>query len=182
MGVYPQSIPSFGVHTLHGRRMKLFQLLKSFIPTNSGAFPRKHPQVQKVETISPVPYSVFIKLEPFLNSKFKLFKMFLLFLTWWENDFVGLCWVRKEERRMTPVPCDGFTKLEIILEIQISNFQMCFCFYFNSQKPYPKNIPSHGRRMEERCIPREKGAYPAWSAEKGGSLHSWSQDSDPHHA
>ena len=62
----------------------------------------------------------------------------------------------------------GFTKLETILEIQISNFQMCFLFLFQ----FSKNIPSHGRRMEERCIPREKGAYPAWSAEKGGSLHS----------
>ena len=50
MGVYPQSIPSFGVHTLHGRRMKLFSTFKkfhthkTFIPTNSGPLGKSIPK------------------------------------------------------------------------------------------------------------------------------------------
>ena len=141
MGVYPQSIPSFGVHTLHGRRMKLFPTFKkfhthkTFIPTNSGPLGESIPK----------------------RPRFRLCEVYPRLLRGETHDSGTV-------RRVT--------KLAWKTNSNFSKFVFCF---FNSQKPYPKNIPSHGRRMEERCIPREKGAYPAWSAEKGGSLRSGSQ-------
>ena len=76
MGAYPRSIPSFGVHTLHGRCMKLFsypQILEQKFHTHKfWSIPKKASPSER--TINPVPYSVVIKLEPFLNYKFKLFQ------------------------------------------------------------------------------------------------------------